>query len=180
MSAGAGAVAKRGLSGWFGLALIVVVSAGYAYNNLAPFLGLNYAGALNMFSGMDANSANHLLLPRLAVSHDYDFAQIAQLEPRPAEGLAAQELRLLLAVAGERGWVNLYLVRYQTDRFCRSSADGQLLLVVRRQDGAVLQYDDACAVPAAREYALVTSYPLCRYGCQGRLHSWARGELLPP
>jgi hypothetical protein len=49
---------------WFALAVVLVVDAAFLLNNLVPYLGLNYAGAKTMYSGLAPGGANHDVLRR--------------------------------------------------------------------------------------------------------------------
>ena len=76
-------------------AAVVLVSAGFVYDNLAGFFAFPEAGALIMFSGISADLGNHYLLPRTPLIDSYDYVSVTRFESTDNQNAAAEEFGFL-------------------------------------------------------------------------------------
>ena len=53
---------------------VLLVCGAFVVNNLGPYIGINYAGAMTMYSGLAPGGDNHLFLPRIALSDAHAYA----------------------------------------------------------------------------------------------------------
>lgn len=160
-------------------ATVLVVGAVFVFANLAPFLGLPSAGAMFMYSGMNAERSNHLFMPRLRIGDFYSYATIVEFEADGTDTPAVNEFRAFAASVAEQkppADVLLNLVRYQMSRVCRSGPGGPVRLRLRTIDGRVLEFEDVCSEPAMLRYWALPTGSRCNPVC-GVVGEWARGNL---
>jgi hypothetical protein len=168
---------SRGAS--LALAIVVLVNGLFVYNDLAPFLGLDFAGATTMFSAMAEDFSEHLVMPHAPLKDDFAYVQIEQLGLPEAAGLPARELGVFVAYAARnRRLVNLNFLRYHLKRSCDSTPGGGIRLSLRGRDGQQLRYDDVCAQPDLLWYSVLSSYRECKPDCRGVIRRWARSGLV--
>jgi hypothetical protein len=159
--------------------VVLLVSAAFVYANMAPFLGLPSAGAMFMYSGINAERSNHFFMPRLHVGDSYSYATIVAFEADGTPTPAVKEFRAFAAAlaAQERpAGVLLNLVRYQMSRVCRSGPPGPVRLRLRTTDGRALEFENVCAEPAMLRYWAFPIGSRCNPGCVV-IGEWARGKL---
>jgi hypothetical protein len=160
-------------------ATVLVVGAGFLYTNVAPFLGLPSAGAMSMYSGINAERSNHFLMPRLRIGDSYSYATIVEFEADGTETPAVKEFRAFAAsLAAQKRPVEvlLNLVRYQMSRVCGSGSAGPVRLRLRTIDGRALEFEDVCAEPAMLRYSALPIGSRCNPECPA-VEEWARGKL---
>jgi hypothetical protein len=157
------------------LSVVVLVNAAFAVNNLAPFLGLHYAGAMTMFSNQAAIDDKHLFMPKLHLSDAGVYVSILRFEPRNLRTSAAREFGAFATWTGStRRVVNLNFVRYHASRVCGSAPGGSVGLTLRTEAGGQMDYENVCAEPSMLRYAPLTSMSECRPDCWARVKQWAR------
>jgi hypothetical protein len=154
--------------------MILVVDAAFALNNLAPYLGLNYAGAMTMYSGLAPGGANHLFMPRLPLSDADTYVAILDVG---VDDLEAPEIalfrRLMTPRDGVRPLAHLNFVRYHAGRACAAAPNGRLKLALLADTGRAIDVADACSEPAMLRYAFLSSYPPCKNRpCVRTLRLW--------
>jgi hypothetical protein len=168
---------SRGAS--LALATIVLVNGLFVYNNLAPFFGLDFAGATTMFSALAEDFSEHLVMPYAPLKDDFAYVRIEQLGLPEAAGLPAWELGAFAAYAARtERLVNLNFLRYHLKRSCESTPGGRIRLAVRGQDGQQRRYDDVCAQPDLLWYSVLSGYRECKPDCRGVIRRWARSGLV--
>lgn len=159
----------------FALTIVVLVNAVFVVNNLAPYLGLHYAGAMTMFSNQAAINGRHFFMPKLALSDAGVYVQIQRFEPRNVESPAASELGAFATWTGStRRVVNLNFVRYHVSRVCESAPDARVGLTLRTEAGAQMDFENVCAEPSMLRYSPLTSMSECKPVCWGYVKQWAR------
>jgi hypothetical protein len=171
--------ACRGASAgdWFAQATLLLVSAVFVLNNLAPYLGLHWAGAMTMFSGLAPTGDNHFFMPKVSLSDADDYVSITQLELRTVRTRQADNFKTFVAWAkDERRRLHLNLVRYQISRVCQSAPGVSMQLTLQSEDGHEMSSDNACAEPAMLQYSLITEYPECQPDCLSVIRKWAIGQ----
>jgi hypothetical protein len=154
---------------------MLLVNAAFVLNNLAPFLGLNYAGAMTMYSGLRPGGENHLVMPRIPLSDANAYVSILQVEAARDRGAPAMRLlqRLTTREGPERPLVHWNIVRYQASRTCGFAEGVRLKLILITEAGRQLDVDNACAEPALVRYAVLSSYPPCKNRlCERILEQW--------
>jgi hypothetical protein len=164
----------RSSGAWFAIAIILIADLAFALNNLAPYLGLDYAGAMTMYSGLAPGGANHLFMPRLPLSDADTYVAILDVG---VEDLEAPEAGLFRRLAtprdGVRPLVHLNFVRYHASRACGAAPSGRLKLALLTDAGRAIDVADACAEPALLRYAFLSSYPPCKNRpCERALRLW--------
>ena len=159
----------------FAVMVVVLVNAVFVVNNLAPYLGLHYAGAMTMFSNQAAIDGRHFFMPKLALSDAGVYVAIQRFEPRNVESPAAREFGAFAAWTGStRRVVNLDFVRYHASRVCGSAPDASIELSLRTEAGAQMDYENVCAERSMLRYAPLTSMSDCKPVCWGYVKQWAR------
>jgi hypothetical protein len=173
--------ARRWPGAWFPIAVLLLVNGAFALNNLAPYLGLNYAGAMTMYSGLGASGDDHLLMPKIRLGDADTYVSIVRATPSGGDR-DTPSLRLLRTLRADavrpRPLAHLDFVRYHVSRACGAAADVGLELVLLTEAGQRLESEDACADPAMLRYAVVTSYPRCKSAaCARVLERWREEHL---
>jgi hypothetical protein len=155
---------RAGFGTCFAIATVLLVNAAFSLNNLAPYLGLDYAGAMTMYSGLVGGGDNHLLLPKFRLSDANAYVSVVRVEAaRDRRTEAVRVLQRLATPDGqERPLVHLNLVRYQVSRACAAAQGVPLKLALLTETGRRLDVDDACTDPALQRYAVLSSYPVCK------------------
>ena len=171
----------RGRSGYgasFAFAIVLLINGAFVLNNLAPYLGLHYAGAITMFSRLSAVADNHLFMPKIAVSDADTYVKIVAVGPGGPRTSAARELEAFADHAQrQRALVSLNFVRYHAGRVCRASPDVALGLSLLTREGEPIESDDVCAEPSMLRYAILSGYPECDPDCRPYLRSRAARDL---
>jgi hypothetical protein len=175
------AAVGRGRSGYgasFAFAIVLLINGAFVLNNLAPYLGLHYAGAITMFSRLSAVADNHLFMPKIAVSDADTYVKIVAVGPGGPRTSAARELEAFADHAQrQRALVSLNFVRYHAGRVCRASPDVALGLSLLTREGEPIESDDVCAEPSMLRYAILSGYPECDPDCRPYLRSRAARDL---
>jgi hypothetical protein len=158
--------------------IVLLINGAFALNNLAPYLGLPYDGAMTMFSRLTAVADNHLFMPKIALSDADTYVTMVAVSPGDPHTSAARELDAFADRAKrQRALVSLNFVRYHASRICRSSPDATLRLSLLTRDGEPIQADNACAEPSMLRYAILSGYPECDPDCRRYLRSRAARDL---
>ena len=171
--------ARRSRGASLALAIVLLVNGLFLYNNLAPFFGLDFAGATTMFSAMAEDFGDHLLIPHTPLSDDFDYVQIEQLWLPDSAGRPARELGAFVTYAARnRRLVNLNFIRYHLKRSCDSTPGGGIQLTMLRPNGQRLHFGDVCLRPELLWYSVLSSYRECKPDCRGIIRRWARSGLV--
>ena len=157
--------------------LVIAICLAFAYNNLAPYVGLNFAGALVMFSGLSKSFDTHFFLPYHSVTDDFEYVRVVRMTARPPELQAVRELGAFLSALPEKERVNQNFLRYQANRICGADPAAALQLRLRRSTSDRIEVVDACVQSEWRRYAVLSGYDVCLMGCNKLLEQWARGRL---
>jgi hypothetical protein len=157
--------------------LVIAICLAFVYNNLAPYAGLNSAGAMVMFSGLSKSFDTHLFLPRYSVTDDFEYVRVVEMSAHPPNLPAARELSAFLSALPARERVNRNFLRYQASRICGAAPDVALRLSLRRSTGDRVEVADACGQAEWRGYAVLSGYEVCLGNCDRLLVRWARGQL---
>jgi hypothetical protein len=164
----------------FACVTVLLVSALFTLNNLGPYLGLHYAGALTMFSNRAAMSNNHFFLRRVTLSEAGSYVAIARVAPRNVKSRPAREFQTFATWTNRnRRLVSLNFVRYQASRVCASSPNAGLQISLRTESGQMLQFENVCDEPEMLSYTVLSSVPECRPACTTFIKEWARGAPEP-
>ena len=172
-----GAETGRGPGAVIAPFLVITICLAFAYNNLAPYAGLNSAGAMVMFSGLSKSFDTHLFLPRYSVTDDFEYVRVVGMTARPADLPAARELGAFLSALPASERVNRNFLRYQASRICGADPAAALRLSLRRPTGDRVEVADACGQAEWRGYAVLSGYEVCLGNCDRLLVRWARGQL---
>jgi hypothetical protein len=154
--------------------LLVVISA-FVLNNLGPYLGINYAGAMTMYSGLSGGGENHLLMSKILPFGPRTYVSVVHADASGDRG--SPSVRLLRDLATSKGerrpLVHLNVVRYQASRACASAPNVRLELRLRTEDGQTTDLKNVCAEPSWLRYDVVSSYPACReILCRNVFEDW--------
>jgi hypothetical protein len=171
--------ACRGTSAgdWFARVTLLLVSAAFVLNNLAPYLGLHWAGAMTMFSGLAPSGDNHFFMPKLSLSDADDYVSITQLDLGNVSTRQADNFKTFVTWAKEeRRRLHLNLVHYQISRVCQSAPGVSMQLTLQSEDGREISFDNVCAEPAMQQYSLISEYPECQPDCLSVIRKWAIGQ----
>ena len=150
---------------WFAIAALLLVNGAFVVNNLAPYLGLNYAGAMTMYSGLVGGGDNHLFMSKLSLSDAYAYVSVVRVSARgrARETPALELFEDLTTPDGQpRPLVQLDLVRYHASRACASAPSSSLALTLLTETGRRLELENVCAEPSMLRYAVLSSYPRCK------------------
>ena|SRR5215212_1177285 len=172
-----GAEGLRGRGAVVAPFLVIVICLAFAYNNLAAYAGLNWAGAMVMYSGLSNAFDTHFFLPHSRVTDDFEYVRVVEITARPPQLKEARELSAFLRALSEKERVNQNFLRYQVDRVCGADPAAALRLRLRRPTGDLVEVMDACAQSEWRRYAVLSGYEVCLVGCKTLLARWARGSL---
>ncbi len=163
---------------WVALAAVLLVNGAFVVNNLAPYLGWNYAGAMTMYSGLTAIGDNHLLMPKVPLGDADSYVRIVRFVARDVETPSARDFGSFASWAEQRRrLVSMNFVRYHAGRVCASAAGARAELVLQTEDRRRLAYPDVCTVPAMLRYAPLTKYPICQPDCKDVLRLWVLGKV---
>ena len=165
---------SRSLGTLVALGTVLVVNAAFAFNNLAPYLGLNHVGAMTMFSGLTETADNHFVMPKVALGDADTYVAILRARPRGSTPAATDQFEAFADWAGGE-LVSLDLLRYQVSRVCASEHAARLELAFRTQAGRRLGFEDACAEPTMQRYALLSGVADCIATCPS-IRELARGS----
>ncbi len=167
------------IGGWFAVGVVLLVNAVFVLNNLAPYLGLNYAGAMSMYSGLAETGDNHLLMPKAPIDGAFDYVSVVQVDATRDRGVAEVRLFEQLATPDEPPpLVNLNAVRYHVRRACASEPRLRLRLKLQTQAGQQINIDNTCADPTMHRYAPVTSYAPCgNRTCRRAFERWLENDV---
>ena len=170
--------ARASLGAAFAVAVILLVDGAFALNNLAPYLGLNYASAMTMYSGLRGGGDNHLFMSKIRRSEERGYVSIVHADAARDRGAPA--VRLLQQLASREGeqrpLIHLNVVRYQASRACASAPGVRLELRLLTEAGRPIEVKDGCAEPAMRRYDVLSSYPPCKnLSCERVLAHWQEG-----
>lgn len=153
--------ARASAGTWFALATVLLVNAAFVLNNLAPYLGLNYAGAMTMFSGITVTADNHLFMPKLRLFDAGTYVTMPERKARDLPRSAAETIDRLLRSGNERPQLHLNVARYHFSRACASSPTAGLAVTLITDIGQRLDYDDICTEPSMLRYDVLTSRRPC-------------------
>jgi hypothetical protein len=163
---------------FFAIAVLGLVNGAFVLNNLALYLGMNYAGAMTMFSGINPTADNHFLMPKLSFTRADRYVTISRLNAGSLDTQPAREFQVFASWTNrERRLVNLNFVRYHVTRMCQSAPNATLELSLRTEAGQRLEFDNACAERSMLGYTVLSKYPECKPSCHGTLQEWAMGRL---
>lgn len=158
--------------------IVLLINGAFVLNNLAPYLGLPYDGAMTMFSRLTAVADNHLFMPKIAVADADAYVKIVAVGPGNPHASAAREFEAFADRAKrQRALVSLNFVRYHASRICRSSPDATLSLSLLTTEGEPIEPDNVCAEPSMLRYAILSGYPECDPDCRPYLRSRAARTL---
>jgi hypothetical protein len=73
------------LGTWLAAATVLFVNLAFVLNNLAPYLGLNYAGATLAFSGLSATTNNHFFMPEISLSDANTYVAMVRFDHEGVE-----------------------------------------------------------------------------------------------
>lgn len=159
---------------WLALAVVLLVNGAFVLNNLAPYLGLNYAGAMTMYSGLDPSGDNHFLMPKVPLSDAASYVWIVRFAATELQTTEARQFEAFSAWTRQRQRsVSLNFVRYHASRVCRSAPDARVGLTLLTESQQQLAYRDVCAEPAMLRYAVLSKYPACQPECKDALRQWS-------
>ena len=159
---------------WFAGAMVLLFNGAFLLNNLAPYLGLNYAGAMTMYSNLSPRGENHLIMPSLTLSEGGSYVRILRVSTRDLKTPAAEQFDEFADYAARRGrMVHINFLRYHAARVCESAPQATLSLTLASEQGGRMEIRNACAEPTMLSYSLLSGYPECRPGCDGELRKWA-------
>jgi hypothetical protein len=150
---------------WFALTTLLLVGALFAGNNLAPYFWLPSSGPMTMFAALTPRADNHLFMPLLPLGDSGVYVAVEGIGGSALDSPPGRTLRGLGAYAQARGFLlSLNLIRYQASLACATSANAQLQLSLRRQDGGRIEYENICVNPRELRSLLVPGLPDCN-GC---------------
>jgi hypothetical protein len=159
-------------------ATVLLVSGAFVLNNLAPYLGLNYAGAMTMYSGLAPAGDNHFFMPKIPLSDADNYVRIVRVAAPNVPTAAARQFEAFGAWARQRQRpVSLNFVRYHASRICRSAPDARVELTLLTPEQERLSFQDVCAEPSMLRYAVLSKYPACEPECKDVLRQWALGKV---
>jgi hypothetical protein len=174
-------VAERGhlsFGTWFAAGTVLLVSVVFALNNLGPYFGLPYAGAMTMFTNQASIADNHFVLRKRALTDAGTYVSIVQFDPRDLQTPPARQFQAFATwTVQERRLVNLNFVRYHASRICASAPAANVRLVMTADTGETLTYDNVCAEPSMLQYLAVSSMSECKPQCWTYVARWARGRV---
>lgn len=156
-------------------AVVALVLGWFVYTNLAPFFGLDYSGALSMYSGLAVDTHDHLLLARRPQGGPFGYYTVERLKLSGERTRPRRELERFVDWASERKHrLNLNYLRYQFQRVCRAGPGSALAVRLVAEDGQVVSADDACQRPDLLWFSPFSSYRACKPDCNYALLRWAR------
>jgi hypothetical protein len=157
---------------------VLLVSVMFALNNLGPYLGLPYAGAMTMFTNQAAIRDDHFLFRKIALTDAGTYVTIVQFDPRGLQTLPASQFQAFVSwTHQQRRLVNLNFVRYHASRICESAPNASVRLSMIADNGEHLDYDNVCAEPGMLQYVVVSSVSECEPNCWAYVSRWARGRV---
>jgi hypothetical protein len=158
-------------------ASVLLVCALLVYNNLAMFFGLPFGGAMLMYSGIETDSRDHVLMPTVPLG---DWMTYMSIERFDAQRIGTREAREFdefvdwLELQGGRTWVHLNTVRYHMNRVCGSAPEGRVRLRLQPRAGDAWDFEDVCAAPTMLSYLAVPIAFECEPACSSALQRWAK------
>jgi hypothetical protein len=163
---------------WFAAGVVLLVSALFALNNLGPYLGLPYAGAMTMFTNQAAIGNKHFILRKTTLTDAGRYVSIVQFDPGGLRTPPATQFQTFVTwTHQERRVVNLNLIRYHASRICESAPGASVRLALLTETGESLDYDNVCEEPHMLQYVVASSMSECRPNCWTYLSRWARGRV---
>ena len=161
---------------WFALATIVLAGSLFVLNNLGPYLGLPYSGAMTMFSGLAQGAANHFFMPHIPLGDGGTFVTVVRVDGPAAETRPGRMFKALGDSARQRGQVlTLNVIRYHSSRACAAAERPELQLHLRTTDGRAIEYANVCEEPRELQYSMLPGVPTCGSGCDNFRH-FARSD----
>lgn len=145
----------------FALATVLLIGAAFVLNNLAPYLGLNYAGAMTMFSGITVTADNHLFIPKVALGGEGAYVSITDRKAQNLTRPMTETIDRLLRSGNERPQVSINVLRYHLSRACASSPGASLSLTLVTEAGQRREHENVCAEPSMLRYDVLTSRRPC-------------------
>jgi hypothetical protein len=168
-------LARGPLGAAFAVGTLLLVIAAFVLNNLGPYLGINYAGAMTMYSGLSGGGENHLVMSKILPLGMRTYVSVVHADAAGDRGSPAVKLfRDLATSKGERRpLVHQNVVRYQASRACSAAPNVRLELRLRTEDGQTIDLKNVCAEPSWLRYDVVSSYPPCReILCRNVFEDW--------
>ncbi len=163
---------------WVAIAAVLLVNGAFVLNNLAPYFGLNYAGAMTMYSGLAADGEDHFFMPKVPLGDADAYVWVIRAAAREAPTSAAEQFGQFAEWARQRRrLVSLNFVHYHTSRVCRSAPGARLELTLQTPGQQRLTFQDACAEPTLLRYSVLSKYPPCQPECKDVLKLWVQGKV---
>ncbi len=160
-------------------AVVLLVNAGFVYDNLAGFFALPSAGAMIMFSGISPDLSNHFVLPRTSIGGWFDYVSVTRFSSSDRNSPPAREFGSLvewLRLRPRPYQLNMNDVRYHMSRICKASNKPTVELSLVTRVGEMLDFDDVCAAPDMLWYVPLPIASACVPRCNGELAKRARRE----
>ena len=159
---------------WLALTAVLLVNGAFVLNNLAPYLGLNYAGAMTMYSGLAPSGDNHYFMPKIPLSDAASYVRIVRFSAADLQTPEARQFEAFTAWTRQRQRpVSLNFVRYHASRVCQSAPDARVGLTLLTQSQEELAYPNVCAEPSMLRYSVLSKYPACQPECKDALRQWS-------
>ena len=159
---------------WLALAAVLLVNGAFVLNNLAPYLGLNYAGAMTMYSGLAPSGDNHFFMPKAPLSDAASYVWIVRFAATDLRTPEARQFEAFTAWTRQRQRpVSLNFVRYHASLVCRSAPDALVALTLLTESQQQLAYSNVCAEPSMLRYSVLSKYPACQPECKDALRQWS-------
>jgi hypothetical protein len=157
---------------------VLLVTAAFVLNNLAPYLGLHHAAAMIMFSRLTGPADNHLLVVKRPLTEAYTYVSDLRIDARGLQTPAAREFQAFADITSTRGWlVNLNFVRYHASRICQSAPNAGVRLALTTEAGGRIDVRNVCEEPSLLWYTAPSGYPECEPECEVLLKRWAMGRM---
>jgi len=157
--------------------VLLLVIGIFLLNNLAPYLGLQYSGAITMFSNLSATGDNHLLMPKISLSDADDYVSVERLDSSVQTARFRQFKAFVDWTKRRDVLINLNFLRYHLNRLCGEERDRAVSVQIVGQGGSRAVHENACDEPSLQGYFGLSSYDECDPECENYLRQWARGEI---
>jgi hypothetical protein len=134
-----------------------------------------------MFSGLSADSSNHLIMPRLGTRAWSHYVSIVRFDPQDVTTREAKDFAAFsrwLSGSGRQHRVSLNFLRYHLARICRSAPGARVRLELGTSAVHTRAFENVCSEPAMLRYWTVLTPAPCHPRCGPVLRRWAKGEAL--
>lgn len=162
-------------------AVVLFIGSAFVYNNLAQFFGAPAVGPMIMYSGINLDRTNHLLMPRVPLADSHTYVSLLDFDAEMIETREAREFGVFaewLGTQDEPHVINLNFLRYHMSRICGSTSGPVVRLEIEEPGGDVLSFPNVCTEPTMLRYVPLPIALPCNPQCDPVIRRWARGRLL--